>query len=246
MMQKIIVNGIELECKLVLFDLDGTLVDDTFRSQSLARARMVAVEELAGKEAADRWAELSGVDLKTFEVDPRGPLSKAPRKEDIAVATAAIWLNKMKWFKAKEIAVEAYSRADAQQSTEYKPKLLDGIEQTLKDMKKTGLLLGIATNGSGKTAREIMKAIGVDSLFDVFTGADEVNEGKPSPDMILLACRRLGVLPSETIYIGDEVTDALAGNAAKVRASIIVDPEEDVSDLTQLTTASVAKITARK
>jgi phosphoglycolate phosphatase len=207
---------------------------------------MDSIEELAGKDAANRWAELSGVDLKNYKVDPRGPLSKAPRKEDIIVAATAIWLNKMKWFKAKEIAVEAYSRADAQQSNEYKPKLLDGIEQTLKDMKKIGLLLGIATNGSGKTAREIMNAIGVGFLFDVITGADEVNEGKPSPDMILLACRRLGVLPSETIYIGDEITDALAGNAAKVRATIIVDPEEDVSELTQLTTRSVAKITVKK
>lgn len=241
-MQKIIVNDIELECKLVLFDLDGTLVDDTFRSQSLARARLAAVEELAGKEAAFRWAELSGVELKTFNVDPRGPLSKAPRKEDLAVATVAIWLNRMRWFKAKEIALEAYARADAQQSKEYKPKLLNGIEKTLKDMKKTGFQLGIATNGSGKTAREIMEAIGVDSLFDVFTGADEVDEGKPSPDMILLACRRLRIMPSETVYVGDEVTDALAGNAAKILATIIVDPEEDVSDLTQLITSSVANI----
>jgi hypothetical protein len=43
----------------------------------------------------------------------RGPLSKAPRKEDLAVAAAAIWINKMKWFKAMEIAEEAYTRADA-------------------------------------------------------------------------------------------------------------------------------------
>jgi phosphoglycolate phosphatase len=243
---KIVVNDIEVECKLVLFDLDGTLVDESFRYRSLAKARMATIEEMAGTEAANRWAELSGVDPETFIVDPRGPLSKAPRKEDVAVATAALWLNKMNWFKAKEIALEAYSKADDQQSTEYKPELIKGIYRTLKDMKKTGLLLGIATNGSGKTAREIMEAIGVDSLFDVFIGADEVNEGKPSPDMILVACRRLGVRPEDAVYVGDEVTDAIAGNAANCKATIIVDAEEDVSDLTQLTTDSVSSIKAEK
>jgi phosphoglycolate phosphatase len=236
------VNDTELECRLVLFDLDGTLIDAVFGSKSLAKARMAQIKEIAGIEAANRWAELSGVNTKTFEVDQRGPLSKAPRKEDLIVAAAAIWLNKMKWFKAKEIAVEAYTRADVQLSSGYKPKMIKGVEQALRNLKKAGLLLGIATNGSGKTAFEMMKALGIVGLFDVITGADEVEEGKPSPEMILLACRRLDVEPLEAVYVGDEETDTMAGDSANVKATIIVDVDDSVLDPNIIKIDSVAKI----
>ena len=238
------VNDTRIECRLVLFDLDGTLVDKEFRNRSLAQARMKAIRELAGDDAAQLWARLSGVDPATFDVDIRGPLSKAPRREDLTVATAAIWLNRMDWFKARELAAEAYASADAQQSTKYKPALIKGAESALRDMKDAGLMLGLATNGSGRTAREIMRSIGVEALFDVFIGADEVPEGKPEPDMIIAACERLGVPPEEAVYVGDEVVDAAAGRAAGVRGVVVVNAEDDVSRYTRHVVDSVARIRA--
>jgi FMN phosphatase YigB (HAD superfamily) len=129
------VNDTRIVCRLVLFDLDGTLVDKDFRNRSLAEARMNAVQRLAGREAAQLWATLSGVDPATFNVDNRGPLSKAPRKEDITVAAAAIWLNRMDWFRARELAAEAYAQADAQQSREFRPILVPGAEAALRSMR---------------------------------------------------------------------------------------------------------------
>lgn len=220
-MPGIIIGNDEVECSLVLFDLDGTLVDKVVRSTSLARARYSAIKRLAGVEAANRWAQLSGVETDSFTVNHLGPLSKAPRGEDIIVAATAIWLSQLDWFEAREIAREAYLEADRQQSTLYKPNLIPGVLDLLKEMKDEGLLLGIATNGSGTTAREIMAAIDAD-LFDVYVGADDVDEGKPSPDMIYEACKRLGVQPMNAVYVGDEQADAAAGSAAGVRAIVIV------------------------
>ncbi len=236
------VDDAVIECRLVLFDLDGTLVDKEFRNRSLAEAKMKAIREIAGDDAAMLWANLSGVDPATFDVDIRGPLSKAPRREDLTVATAAIWLKRMNWFRARELAAEAYARADAQQSRKYKPALIEGAESTLRGMKDAGLRLGVATNGSGRTAREIMRSIGVEALFDVFVGADEVPEGKPAPDMILAACERIGVKPGDAVYVGDEVADAAAGRAAGVAAVIAVNAEGDVSRYTRHVADSVAGI----
>jgi phosphoglycolate phosphatase len=240
-MPSIYVDETLIECRLVLFDLDGTLVDKEFRSRSLARARYEHVSRLAGAAAARRWAELSGVD-EEFNVDERGPLSKAPRREDLTVATTAIWLEGLNWFQAKELAAQAYEAADRMQSRRYRPELIDGAENMLRSLKEAGLMLGIATNGSGNTAREIMRAVGVEELFDFYIGADEVAEGKPAPDMITVACERLGVSPGDAVYVGDEAVDVLAGEAARVKGTILVNPERDAVQLSRLVLNSVADI----
>jgi phosphoglycolate phosphatase len=241
-MPKIAVSQSTITCKLVLFDLDGTLVDKGFRNTALAKTRYNAIEKLAGNEAAKRWAQYSGVSLPSFKVDDNGPLSMAPRKEDMTVATTAIWQNGLNWFEARQIASDAYAMADAEQSRGFKPKLVDGATEALKKMRKAGLLLGIATNGSGKTAQEIMESIGVGDLFDVYIGADEVSEGKPAPDMILEACRRLEIDPGDSVYVGDELVDAVAGKAAGVAGIVIVSDESDVSQYSSLLAESVAQI----
>jgi phosphoglycolate phosphatase-like HAD superfamily hydrolase len=60
--------------------------------------------------------------------------------------------------------------------------------------------------------------------------------------MILLACRKLDVEPMDTVYIGDEETDVLAGNSANVKATIIVNVDKDVLDRDQCKIDSVTKI----
>ncbi|MFW9835575.1 MAG: HAD family hydrolase [Candidatus Thorarchaeota archaeon] len=238
------VNGEVINCRLVLFDLDGTLVDKEYRNTALAKTRYNAITRLVGAKAAQRWAQYSGVDLDTFKVDENGPLSKAPRKEDVIVATTAIWLNGLNWFEAKELAIRAYAAADVEQNRSFKSRLIHRAQEALREMRRAGLLLGIATNGSGKMAREIMALNGVEELFDVFTGADEVAEGKPEPDMILEACRRAGVDPGEAVYVGDELVDAIAGKAAGVAGVIIVKRGSDISAYTRYVLDSVVYLKA--
>jgi HAD superfamily hydrolase (TIGR01662 family) len=242
-MPKIKIGKKPLNCSVILFDLDGTLVDKELRNIALASTRYNAIKKIASEPAAKRWAQFSGVELDSFKVDDNGPLSKAPRKEDLIVATTAIWLDGMNWFKAKELAVKAYIEADAEQSREFKVELIQGTTEMLRSLHGSGCRLGIATNGSGKTAREIMESNRVDGLFDVFVGADEVSEGKPMPDMIFEACKRLDVDPCESVYVGDELVDAVAGTRAGCIGVVIVSREVDVSKYTDLVLNSVTEIT---
>jgi phosphoglycolate phosphatase-like HAD superfamily hydrolase len=87
-----------------------------------------------------------------------------------------------------------------------------------------------------------MASNGVEALFDVFTGADEVAEGKPEPDMIIEACKRVGVDPVDSVYVGDEIVDAVAGTAAGLAGIIIVSHTPDVSGYTEHVVDSVAYI----
>ncbi len=61
-MRTLTVDGKFIPCELVLFDLDGTILDDMVRYRTMARARFEVIRDAAGVEAAERWAELSGVD----------------------------------------------------------------------------------------------------------------------------------------------------------------------------------------
>lgn len=241
-MRKIIIDEKEVLCKLVLFDLDGTLLDDDVRYENMARARFEVISNKVGMEAAEKWAELSGVDITDFSVDKRGPLARASRKEDVVVAASALFLTGHGWHRARDVAAEAYKEADKLQETKYNPIFFKGVEDALRTLKEAGLKLGIATNGSGMAAKGIMASLGFEDLFDVVIGADMVESGKPAPDMILLACERLRVEPRESVYVGDAPDDMLAGKAAGCRALIAVNNVDcdELTSLADIVTCSVA------
>jgi len=233
-------------CQFVLFDLDGTILDDTVRYRTMARARFEVIRDAAGVEAAERWAELSGVDTEDYSVDLRGPLAKAPRKEDITVGATALWPLGYRWHEAMEAARKLYKEADRLQETRYIPILFEGAAEALMALKRAGLRLGIATNGSGEAAKGLMAVHGLEGLFEVYVGADMVNEGKPDPEMILLSCEMAGIPPAETVYVGDSPADMMAGRSARCGAVIAVNHLEDgeLTRLADIATESVANLRA--
>ena len=221
-MPKFSVNNHEINAKLILFDIDGTLVDDKNRYKHLAKARYEAFTRLLGEKEAETWTRLEGITMNPLKVDMNGPLSKAPRREDLAIASTAIYLNGKTWNDAKTMATKIYRQADETMKEIYKPALFDNNDDTLNELKSTGFMLGVATNGDSKISAELLESIGVNSLFDVVIGADMVNDAKPSPEMIIKACESLEIAPSETVYVGDQPTDIQAGRAAEVGFIIAV------------------------
>ena len=208
------IDEIEAMVNLILFDIDGTLVDDRDRYRSLASARLRAISDAAGREAALTWAKLVGVNPDTYEVDLAGPLSKAPRRDDLAVAAAALYQHGHPWHKARELAQKAYDEADSVQAQGYTPKLYSGAHEALSRLHQAGFRLGVATNGETRITSGVLKDLKIDRFFDVVVGADMIVEGKPAPDMILEACSMLDVEPGAAAYVGDQPTDAQAGRSA--------------------------------
>jgi phosphoglycolate phosphatase len=235
--------GREMEARFVLFDLDGTLLDASTRHRKLARARLETIKGLAGDEAANEWARFSGVVPGAFDVDPQGPLARAPRREDLIVASVAIYVSGQPWPAARELAERAYEEADRLQETLCRPSLMEGVEEALRNMKKAGFKLGIATNGESTSASAMMEELGMLDLFDVVLGADSVGEAKPAPEMVLLACKRVGVPPCRALFVGDQQEDMRAGRAASVKAVVAVNnSDEAVTGLADFSLGSVADI----
>lgn len=239
-MPTLMINEEKLEAEFILFDLDGTLLDDRIRSRHLAESRMEAMTSRAGREAAETWALLSGVDPDSFSVDMNGPLSKAPRREDLTVAAVALYQHGYQWHKARELAKIIYDEADEMQSNA--PRFLTGTKEALERLRSTGFRLGVATNGEASISRGVLEALGVLDLFDVVVGADMVNEGKPAPDMVLLACELVEVPPEKTVYVGDQPTDVYAARNAEVGFTVGVGDAELLKAGADAVVGSVSEI----
>jgi len=236
-MLKLTINGRKYCPELILFDVDGTLVDDSHRYSSLGKARYIAFKEHASENAAKKWSELSGVNPSDWTIDPTGPISKAPRRDDLAIAGGALYLDGHNWYDARELAERIYEAADEIQAATFKPVIYEGVKEKLHELFDAGFKLGIATNGVTSITEEMLDGLGIGDLFSVIVGADTVEKSKPAPDMILLACNRVGISVSETIYVGDQPTDIRAATDAGARAYIAV--RNQIEEATE-NTSSVA------
>jgi len=121
--------------------------------------------------------------------------------------------------------------AEIRERAEYYNKMRDeGDDKTkafpyaievLRSLKKSGKIkIGLVTNTKRSTAIKILECYSLALFFDEVVGGDDT-EPKPSPKPILLACEKLGILPEETLFVGDTTTDIYAGKSAGCLTAIV-------------------------
>lgn len=169
---------------LVLFDLDGTLVDSApdlcaslnriRRSENLAPLPYNVLREYAGSGA--RGLLKIGFDIT--DQDPRFP-------------------------ELKERFLSDYQNHCAE-----KVCCFDGIEQTLEEIEQAGWQWGVVTNKFSKFTVPIMKKLGLYDRACVIISGDETGKLKPHPDNMLVALNKMRALPQETPYVGDDIRDS--------------------------------------
>jgi len=245
-MAKLIAGNKTIECRLVIFDKNGTLVNQHLLLVELAKARENSVKKHAGKEATEVWEKIVGVDLKNGRIDHDGPLATAPRREELLIAAAAFYLNGFPWNEAKQLAQKAYDEADNSMKPPYGSVLLEGVKKALTQLKQCGLKLAIASTDAHKRTEESFKTLKTASLFDAIVGSDEVTNGKPSPDMIFEVLKKTNSKPHEIVMVGDSASDMLMGRNAKVKACIGIltgfTPREKLEQLADVVVNSVAEL----
>ena len=95
--------------------------------------------------------------------------------------------------------------------------IFEGIDEVIKKLHGKHKKLAILTNNKNTHAEEVLKRFELDKYFDLIIGFNEVKETKPSPEGILKILEKWKVKDADVVFIGDMVSDILAGQAANVK-----------------------------
>lgn len=179
--------------KLVIFDLDGTLVD--------------AYEAIF--ESFNYAMKTSGYPLQTKRIIRRA-VGWGDRKllEPFVLPCDLATV------------LETYRRHH-EKSLLRGSRVFPDVKCMLGQLRKKGYTLAVASNRPTKFSRILLKHLGLARYFKAVLCADKLKKGKPHPEILQVLMRRFSVSPKETVYVGDMLIDAKAGRSAKV-ATVVV------------------------
>jgi pyrophosphatase PpaX len=98
----------------------------------------------------------------------------------------------------------------------------DGVGGMLGELKGKGHRLGLVTSKTEGSARRGLRQFDLEDLFEVGVFHDDTARHKPEPEPLMLAAKRAGVPASEVIYVGDSTHDIVAGRAAGMRTVAVL------------------------
>lgn len=182
--------------RALIFDMDGLLVDS---------------EPLAAK-AMDAFLARYGLERRE---DVHRQLLGRRLPEAIAIVRESYGLEH-----ALETLIEQYGEMRlAALRGAVRP--LAGAREIIAFARSAGLRIALATSGLRAHANVSLAETGLAGLFDAEATGDEVERGKPAPDLFLLAATRLGVSPAECVVFEDAPNGVIAAKAAGMRVAAV-------------------------
>ncbi len=178
----------------VLFDLDGTVAD--------------TAPDLAG--AANDMRVARGLD--PLPMSALRPMVSAGARGMVGAAFG-VTKEAAEFEALKDEFLDRYSRRMTQAS-----ELFGGMTDLLDELRVRNLIWGIVTNKAHRFADQLVPALGL--APDVLICGDTTAHAKPHPEPLLEAARRLGINAEFCIYVGDDLRDVQAAQAARMRCII--------------------------
>ncbi len=92
--------------------------------------------------------------------------------------------------------------------------LFNNVRNVLEFLKNNGIKLAVCTNKMERLSNILLEKLNVLHMFDYLVGGDSLRKSKPDPFPLLNICEKLNTEISDSIMIGDSVTDLNAGKGA--------------------------------
>ncbi len=121
-------------------------------------------------------------------------------------------------------------------------KYKKGAEELISFFKERGVRMALASGSTHMSIDHHLNEVGATDVFEVIVGGKDVENGKPAPDIFLLAAQKLGVDPKDCFVIEDSENGIRAGHAAEMRCIGIPDVVAFSEDVKQLMTAHLSSL----
>ncbi|WP_373232206.1 HAD family hydrolase [Cohnella sp.] len=110
---------------------------------------------------------------------------------------------------------------------------IEGIKELIHEIKNRNLPIGIASSSPRVFIEEVLEKFHIRHYFDCVVSGEEVNQGKPAPDVYLEAAKLLGVNPLHCIVIEDSRNGIKAAKAAGMKCIGYVNENSGNQDLSE-------------
>ena len=173
--------------ELVLFDLDGTLIDTapdfvlSLNKILESNGRKKLNKNIIRSHVSDGSAKLVEIGFKINE-------------------------NDAEFQKFRNELLNEYEKNLTNES-----EIFDGVDDVISYLNTNNIIFGIVTNKPYKYAKPIVNNFGILNASKVLICPDSLSHIKPDPEGILLACSKLNINPKNCVYIGDHKKDLEAG-----------------------------------
>ena len=180
---------------LVVFDLDGTLVDT---APDIARALGVALAELG---------------VPSLPLDTVKRMVGDGARELIRRALGATPSDD-----GREEAALGRFLASYRENVCVASQLYPGVVEGLAGLRSDGAALAVVTNKPGDLARALLGTLGIATSFDAIIGDGDGFPRKPDPTAALSVVAKIGAPPARTVVVGDGLPDMRLARALGVAA----------------------------
>jgi pyrophosphatase PpaX len=211
----LLTESVTLRIEAVIFDLDGTLAHfnldfKTLRSEVRSYLMRIGVP-----------ASVLSVNESIFEMLTKTEIfvknNGKPGKPFIAFAEV----------RSQVMAIAEKYEMEAASTT----SLLPGANETLKELKRMNLKMGLCTTSSEKAANYILKRFKIEDFFQILVARDKVKYVKPNTEQFEVALKALNASLQTAVIVGDSVADMQSAKELKV---VAVGLPTGVSNMEQL------------
>lgn len=184
--------------KLIIFDLDGTLVDS---APDLALALNQMLNTL-GREPFSQETIRSWVGNGAQTLVKRGLSGTSTIDDSIDEAL---------FEKALTVFLQAYSQNLCKATLTY-----PNVRTTLQSLQEYGYQLALVTNKPFAFVPPLLKGLQLEGFFELILGGDSLEKKKPDPLPLQHVCDTLGISIKDAVMVGDSKNDIYAANAAQM------------------------------
>lgn len=193
--------------KLVIFDMDGVIVDS---------------EPIHFKSEKESFISLGIV------------VSKKEHESYVGMDQRGIWKEikrRHKLFYSEEELIEKHIKILTTYIIKENLKPMDGVIELFDELEKNGIKKAVASSSPRKLIENILKRFGIYENFDFVISGEEVEKGKPEPDIFKQVAYTLGIQSNNAVVIEDSENGVKAAKEAGMKCIGFENPNSGMQNL---------------